>query len=412
MLQDLDNRHDIYLRCLEALNTDYKPDRVAFSAMTKGRTMASLFPKHQYAESIYAMARKKEGNAPFLLQQMAVYEMQRSDGDLNAAREYLSDARRQEPHNPSLIHSLSELHLSLANTARNPVEESAHLNEAKKIAEGLKRDNRSTSHGHHTVIKIALRHLERLIKAGNDDEITGFDSQLKEVEQAIREALQRFPDDSHILDAEASLATLLNQSERSVMAIKRAFDNKPRSPYLAIRLARIYSNNGLLDEARGILKKALNVNPGERQLHFAYAKLLIEHGGAEEDEVEHHLQRSFTSGDRNYYAKILYARELFSKGRGREAANIFQDLSTARVGSSMRNRVIHLLDERFYGTVNKKEPTYCFVVRDSNRDDWIYLHQKNASEIDWNELRVGTRISFRIGFTFKGASAVEVQIEN
>lgn len=410
VLKNEDDRFDTYLRCLDALNIDYKPDRIAFSALIKGRAVLDLFPSHEMARNLYATAREKAGDAPFLLQQIAIYEIQRPNGNLNAAREHLNRALNMEPHNPSLMHSLSELYLTLASAARNPLEENAHLDEAQRIATSLKRSSRGTSHGYHTLIKIALQRFQHAAEAGEEVEIADFERLLKEAERAVKDALQAFPGDTYILDAESRLAALLADSDRCVKAMEQAFAGNPRSPYLAVRLAKYYSDHDDVTKARETLKRALNANRSERRLHYAYARLLLDHGGTEGDELAYHLQRSFTAGDQNYDAQLLYGRELFAKDHGREAKQIFRKLGNARVAPSTRNQINYPLEGVFHGSVARRETTYCFVAKDGS-DDWIHLHRRNAPEGEWESMSIGTRIVFRVGFTFKGASAFEVTLE-
>lgn len=410
ILKNADDRFDMYLRCLDALNIDYKPDHIAFSAMVKGRTVLDLFPSHEIARQLYATAREKAGDAPFLLQQMAVYEMQRPQGNLIVARDYLTSAIKVQPHNASLMHSLSELYLSLAERARNPIEEGAYLDKAQKIASDLKRSSRGTSHGHHTLIKISLKRLRDAMDEGHQVCIADLERLVKDVERATRDALQAFPGDSYILDAESKLADLLADSERCIAAMEKAFGSNPRSPYLAVRLARYYGDHADVEKGKATLKRALDANRGEIRLHYAYAKLLIEHGGAEDAEVSYHLQRSFTPGDYNYAAQLLYARQLFLCGKGRDAKRVFRQLANASVGPRVRNQLNYSLEGVFQGGCVRREPTYCFVARDGS-DDWIHLHQRNVAEDLWESIRVGTRVKFRVGFTFKGTSAFNVSLE-
>ena len=43
VLTNLNERYDVYLRSLRALNVDYRADRYAFRQMVRGRTLLELF---------------------------------------------------------------------------------------------------------------------------------------------------------------------------------------------------------------------------------------------------------------------------------------------------------------------------------------------------------------------------------
>ena len=62
------------------------------------------------------------------------------------------------------------------------------------------------------------------------------------------------------------------------------------------------------------------------------------------DEVEYHLQRSFSSGDSNYHAQLLYARQLYVRGDVNGAKERFRTLAAAKVGPDIRSRMRYPLE--------------------------------------------------------------------
>ena len=405
VLQKAEDRYDAYLRCLGALNIDYKADKVAFSEMVRGRVMLELFPDHQMVCNLYAKAREMTGNAPFLLQQMAIYEMRRPSGNLVVASQLLEDALRQEPMNSTFAHSLAELYLQRADRAKNPLEEAAHLTEAKKLAVDIKRRSGITPYGYHTLIKIAVRRLKKLFASQSSE--TELEDCIKESEGTIKDALQAFPGDSYILDAESEVAKLLADSERSRKALEKAFALNSRSQYLASRLAAMYRAAGELPKAKEVLQQALHANSGERRLHYEYAKLLMELPESEAPEILYHLQRSFSPGDQNYDARLLYGRELFLFNKPYESRAVFKELGLARVGPEVRNKLNYPLPTSFTGSISRKDPMYCFIRRDASGDE-IHAHIRNIESSVWTELNLGVRVSFKIAFSLKGPTAFEV----
>jgi len=46
----------------------------------------------------------------------------------------------------------------------------------------------------------------------------------------------------------------------------------------------------------------------------------------------------------------------------------------------------------------------------SGSGDWVYAHRSDIEELVWENLVVGTRVEFRIGFNIRGATALELHI--
>ena len=149
---------------------------------------------------------------------------------------------------------------------------------------------------YHTLTKIGLRKLRDAMDAGEAE--TGLEKQIKEVETELSEGLQRFPGDEYLLDSERQLAILLSDSERVFKSLQKSFAANPGSAVVALRLARLDAQRGNSQEAKVVLKKALEANRTDRRLHFAYATLLRKSPEASNEELIYHLQRSFTEGTR------------------------------------------------------------------------------------------------------------------
>ena len=411
VLVDAEQRLDKYLRCLKALNIDYTSDERAFRQMVRGRALQDLFPSSEMARHIFKVARDTVGADPFLLQQMALYEMNSTNGSLNRASELLDQAASTAPYDSSIKHTKAELMLRLADIASMPLEREQRLREAMRIASSL-RDDRpgrvSGSYAFHTIAKIGLKRLEDLL---NDTapmvSEEAVSSEIRSVESGLFDGLQRFPDDSYLLTAEAQLAMLLKDSARAISAMRSAFKANPRNGAIAVRLAKSLEAGGDLSGARSTIETSLNNNPGDKRLHYTFAKLLMRHDLPAADQIEYHLQRSFTRGDTNYDAQLLYARQLYVKGDVNGAKERFRTLAAAKVGPDIRSKMRYPLDGWFGGRVVRLEATYCFVTRDGI-GDWVFAHRSQADTALWTTLGVGCRVRFHITFTMKGPAAADL----
>ena len=336
VLDDDERRLDKYLRCLAALNVDYTVDQRAFRQMVRGGALLELFPSRDMVQQVFRVAQEIVGQDSYLLQQMALYEMKSHDGSLDRAAQLLDSATRGAPYDGSIKHSRAELMLKLAESARTELEREQRLREAMRIASALSRertDRGGGSHAIHTVIKVGLSRLKSLLttptgvaaRATTEEEVSGA---IRTIEGNLVEGLQRFPDDSYLLSSEAELAALLEDSSRAIAAMRSAFKTNPRNGVIAIRLAKSLESQDELGEAKSTLETALDSNPGDKRLHFALAKFLMRHASGVQDRIEYHLERAFTSGDRNYDAQLLYARQLYIKGEVDKARERFRTLGT------------------------------------------------------------------------------------
>src|SRR5208282_3824611 len=98
-----------------------------------------------------------------------------------------------------------------------------------------------------------------------------------------------------------------------------------------MRLSRHYTSNGQFDEAITTLRTALEARPGDIRLNYAYAKLLVESGAQNADEILYHAERAYSPGDMNYEGQFLHARQLFVMGKARESRPLFTKLRQARM---------------------------------------------------------------------------------
>ena len=415
VLVDAEERLDKYLRCLKALNVDYTSDERAFRQMVRGRTVGEIFPSDEMARQVFVAAREILGGDPFLAQQMALYEMNSPNGNLRKAVELLDEAGRGAPQDPSIKHSRAELCLRLAEIARTPLEKEQRLREALQIASALQRDRYGRSGGSyafHTMCKVGLKRLEDRL-ADTTEKVSGesVSAAIKFVEDTLLEGLQSFPDDAYLRSAEAQLATLLRDSVRAISAMRSAFKTNPRNGAIAVRLAKSLEAAGDASAARSTLQSGLDSSPGDKKLHYALARFLMQNEPGAMDEIEHHLRRAFTEGDRNYDAQLLYARQLYAMGDVDGAKQRFRTLRSVKIGPDVRDKVRYPLEGRFSGRLVRLEATYGFVARDGV-GDWVFVHWKSVDADLWRALRVDCRLEFQVGFSMRGAAALELEWED
>jgi len=406
ILRNPEEKYNEYLKCLHQLNLSYETDRLSFTHMIRGKSLLEIFPDHSKVEKIYKLAEEIVGQDQYLLQQRGIYEMNRPDGNLPKAEELLNKALEIYPKNQAVLHSIAECYLKRAEMARTTLEKEKSLDRATRICLSLKKLANNTF-AISTLVKISLLKLKEILESSASDAVIV--KYTKDIEKELSQGLQKFPMDAVLLSLDSQFASLIKESKHMVSSLQKCFKANPRNAYVAMRLAN-YQKKNCISEAKATLEHALEESGFNRQLHYAYGKLLLETESASNEMIEYHFRRSYSPGDSNYDAQLLHARQLFINKEYPQSKALFKMLGAARLPSEFRNKDQYPLAQEFAGSIVKMEATYCFILRDGI-SDWIYVNPDNFVVDDWTLLTVGTRVRFEIAFSMKGARAINVKHE-
>ncbi len=403
-------RFDEYVRLIGNLDIDYKSDHEGFKGLLNAKQLLRLFRDPQMIRKLYVVANERVGNDPKLIQQEAIFEMNSPDGKLNRATDLLETAQSLAPYDKAIAHSLSVLALNKANRAPTELEKNRLRKESKRIASQLISQGSITSHPYHTLIETGLGELSDLMKQVEDR--TVIERKIKELEETISKAVQAFPD-SFILDCEAKFSELVKKHPKAIESLERAFKTNKGSPYIASRLAKTYEDDGKTDKAVEVLQDCLDANPSNRYLNYGLAMLLMKIPGANRAKIKHHLRRSFTEGDSNYAAQFWFARELYLEGERGESLEQFKRLSDARTDIRIKKEPRGVLTDagkpiRFSGVISQMESTYGFLVRDGENDR-LFTYFTNSDGSVWKNLNTQDRVTFAIGFNYRGPLALDIR---
>ena len=413
-LPNPEERLDLYLRILDAIDVGYDSDRKAYRSLIKAKELLRLFSDPKMVKAIYDRARNVNDKDPYYHQQRAIYEMRRNNPNYASAYEELKHAEHLAPYDRSVKHSLSELELLRAKNAKNEIESEKHINAAIQIAQSLTGAGAETSYGYHTLAKIAIEKLDKQLKAQPEDDHI-ISSLVKQAEGKIKDALQKFPDDDYLLSAESQLAKLINEDDRAVASLERAFKVNSMSPFLARGLARLYEIRNNYDKSKAVLEKCLEGLPGDKSVNAALASLYTHHIPDEKEQAEYYWRRSFTEGDSNYANQFWYARQLYCNGKKDDAIERFDRLRRLPIAPSIKQKIrAPILDIdgkplKFRGRIEKLEASYAFLSQEIGRH-WAFLHRSNISSKKWDVLQRGSEVSYCIGFTYRGLGAFNVDV--
>lgn len=410
-LIDVQSRYDEYIRILNHLDIDYNADRDGFKGLVSARRLLSIFRNSEMIRNIYTVAGNRCYDDPMLLQQQAIFEMNVDDGKLEKAKELLDKSFKlaYTGQKKSISHSIAMLLIKQADCATNPAERIKLREQAKKLSSELTVSDSNSAHPFHTLIKLGIDEVKEAMKT--DDDVF-FERKVKEVEEYILKALQAFPSDSFILEAESQFCHVIKADPKAFESIKKAFASNKKSSYIANRLAKIYKDMDKTDEAIRVLKECLDVNPSSKEIHFTLAKYLLEIKPASSEDIVHHLRRSFTQGDVNYNAQFWYARSLYLAGEIVEASNVFRILGDSKASLLLKKepQATVIEDSKskiFHGKILKAEHSHAFIIKDGAGDK-IFAYRFNSNRNFWDQLKPEKRVTFEIAFNYRGAVAINI----
>lgn len=415
VLSSTEDRYGHYVKLIGAMNQAYSSDRDAFRALMRGRVLLDLFPDHDAVLEIFRVAERVAYKDAYLMHQRGLYEMHRPNGSLDEALRFLRLAHDLNERDTSVLHSMAELERKRSESARSQFERDKLRSDATAIAVRLMSDERSRPAARHTLIKIAIDKLRDAL-AYDQSSQTEIDAAVQEVERQLESGLQENPTDSYLLSSEAEYSALLRDHERAFRALSAAFQANRRNALVATRLSKAYQARGDREAAMEVLRGTLDANPGDRQAHYQLARLLMEESPMECDALLYHLRRGFTPGDRNFDAQFWYARFAFESKQPeqvREAKELFSRLRSAPLPMPYEEKVrVRVVSKDavgnpkvFTGTVVRKEVTFGFIQMDGSAQ-WIFMHRDDLTLGRWEELSVGRRAAFELGFSFYGPKAV------
>ena len=237
-------------------------------------------------------------------------------------------------------------------------------------------------------------------------------------ESVLRRGLEAFPNEPILLSEEGNLSNVLAQAVRAEAAFEKAFRSNPRSTRTADRLARIKRAKGNHVDARTILQRCLEHNPGANQLHYQLAMTIRESKPdadfTEGDTITRHLRRAIGGGGRSRQAKFWYARQLTISGRYDEARAIFRELAGARIPFREKKKVRGLVRNSdgkarpYTGSITRLVGGTFLRCEEPNLSAYFAPEDLDADVIDL--LSIGDTVQFDLAFNLLGPVAVNIRL--
>jgi cytochrome c-type biogenesis protein CcmH/NrfG len=406
-------------RIVRHMDVDYDSDSEAFGKLVRGKTLADLFADKGIVAGIFRAALESGASPSFIDHQRAVFELNHPGGDMRAALAAIRNAAAKREHSDkSIEHTEAVVLRRLAVESPHQLEKERYRTDALNILRRLERHSR-TAHAVTEHARLLLDELEETLRGSPDESLRSDDpvgslsdralaEQIRVAEQTILLGLQQFPGDQYLLTTDSRLGDLLSDHPRALASLRHAFDANPSRGFVAVRLARTLSRTGNWRAAVEVLEQCIKANPGSKEAHLELAMLLNrENEPAHADRIGFHLKRSFTEGDSNLTAQFWMARHEFLFGNRTIGLDAFQKLRGSRLPLSLKKGLQGLVHDasgspqRFTGRVKTIHPSYCFVNSTELKAD-IFIPGRGFGSTDWPSVRVGSQISFQVGFSLRG----------
>lgn len=408
-LSKVEERFQEYIIIISKLNISFSSDKASFRALIRAKSLVELFPNYQDITAIYRYAMDSVGDDPYLLQQIANFERIRPNGSLDKALELLLAAREAAPYDSSILHTLSVVWRDKAKKSTDfHVRKKCRL-EARVYLDQISSKWGMSGHLSTSMIELSIDALQDLLE-DSDTLAASVRDAIRSVQHELTENKRQYPSEGHLHFLEATFAKLIEDHDRAFTALERSFEENDREPYLAIRLATSYLAKSDQDNAKRILKLALERRRGDHRLNFHYAELLRNSQQiTDTNELLYYYRRGFTPNDGNYQAQFWFARFAYNSHEGNNhkmAIEIFSSLRKARLSHASK---VDIRDYEggtqktlFEGMVKQKSSGFGFIRMDGNGYE-IFFPASEVLENLWEAIKEGDRVRFSIGYSYSGA---------
>ena len=406
-------RSEQMVRIMSALDIGYTVDKMAMEQITKARRLVQSIQDPEHGRVIYRTALQTAPDAAWILHQWANFELNHPRGDIGEADRLAREASEFDPRNKSIKHTQA----GIARRRALATDSSLMRQQLRRLARDKLDEARADNDSHimSSRCKLIVDEIDDLTGTLSDPptaaETTTLRDRIKDCEIILSRARQLFPDDAEFHQIEARLSGILNQKDRAVRALEKAWQANPPGSSVAIRLSRHY---GKSDPARSlqVLQTALERNPDDKAAHLEMAKHLLTHNAARTDLINQHLSRSYLTNDNNHEARHMHAQFMFATGKAGDAWSLFQLISVTAPSEFRQREEESQISKglpRYQGTIATLKTTMAFI-RSSVYTADIFAHSSGTKREVWRQLRAGDAVTFSIRFSRSGPVAVAIAL--
>lgn len=424
-IPDADHRSLQLQRILGNMDLDYSSDNKAFFELLKGRRLAEAFERKGLALAVFDAAEAASPPGSYLLHQRAILELNHKDGNLEAANDLLRRAevevRREGFGDASIQHTRANLLRRRANAAHQLIEKERYRADARAILRPQlgQRDN---SYPEVLYGQLLLDEIRDALDRGLDTATAGREAMsaephvrlINELSSLLDRSLQHRPTDGPMTLLKADFLKVLGKSPNAIRVLEKYCEKNDAGSLIVKVLAETLIAAGRIGDAVSALRPAVIAAAGDKALNLAMAKALIaldENGNGQS--IVGHLRRSFSDGDSNYEARLLFARCNMLYGDLERGKDEFASLRRLYIDSREKARVPVLNSDgtprRYLGWVATRQFGYGFIASNDLRFD-VFFHKNHTGADTWEKLNRGSNVTFSLGFSFRGPVPVDIEL--
>lgn len=410
-----DEKSSQLARVISGLDIGFSSDKRIIESTCKGRRLAEQFSDISYAREIFEMACEACPSSAFLYQQAAILEYSHSHGSLERAEELAQVARGIDDRNIIYIHTLAEIARRRANVAATrPMKEKLRNQSRGYLNEINFSNNRKDLTFCKLLIDEVADDLAALPAEPLDHQIVEFDAKVDDAVKRLETAKADNPDEPEFLSSEATLWQKLGESDKAYKSLEKAAQIRPRNSSVFTRLAKVSKKVDSSETALALLRQGLEKFPTDKSLHQAIALELLDQSDDVNTDVEYHLKSSFVAGDNNFDGRFYLAAFFFLVGKTPECSQLFTEIDE-KAPASYRPQAAKFDDgitakiQRRTGVVERRSERM-FFIRIADYPSCVFAHISSLTGSNYDELAIGTEVSFDVRFNRKGPVAVNVQV--
>jgi hypothetical protein len=430
VIRDQEQRARQLTRILSMIDLDYSSDKKAFFDLVKGRRLAEIFDKKEFALQVFDAAEEANGPPAFLLHQRAILEIAHQSGNLDVAAECLRLAEIENQstgyRDTSIQHTRANLFRRKALSSSSEVERDRYRADARAILKSQV-NRTSTSYPEHLLGQVLLDELKETFTFSQEDEgntkdVTDLKEQAviritSELSQLIDGQLRKEPNDASMTVLRSEFLKVMGQQPQALTVLERFYTKTPDNSVITRIYGEALSSVDQIDRGIEVLKQAVLASPADKMASLSLAKLLIkkdEFGNA--SGILSSLRRSFSDGDSHYEARLLYARCSLLYGdleRGHTEFRLLRDVFIENKDKvSFRVKNLDGVSRRYSGNVVTKQAAFGFLRSSELRFNVHFNKSKSGLKAGiWEAVTKGAVFDFTLAFTYRGPIATDLVLK-
>ena len=396
------SKNEIIQKSIEHLNLLYRHDLITFEKFVRDDNLIDDIHGLESKIKFFESACKKDPENPYTRQHYA--RMLYREGKTDIALSQIEQGLSIKPHSSPrvLFHTKGLILGSLALSIENKDIGRRRLVQAEEVFSTAIKQSTKDSYAYQSLARL---YLDWVRHCNSADERTTY---LTKAEEVLSQGLSLCHEKDRLWLVSAEISKWLGDQPEQLRALETAVKDSPGSIIARYMLGKHYRSTGQFKHALEILEPNIKNHLEEFRSFIEYALALWESGGSLRESIAV-LEISSTAGmsDARYISYL--GGMMFLNGDYSNSTKIFHEAKQRISDQSELHRISFLpIDPgsgekiRLTGKVIARKPQFSLIEAEGYPA--VLCHSSNYRGIQFTE---GMHIMFSIGFSPKGATAIE-----